>query len=140
MFKEKGLFRRILPDLIFDIGFCLILIAIFIMNPRMLPNYSVNQYNEKKQAVYLDDKGLSLNYSKLTQEDKIIEVKIPKGASAIQVANLLSENKIISHEDFFLLMNMFNIEKKIKAGKYYFNNNSSVSEVLNKILIKQKGE
>lgn len=42
----------------------------------------------------------------------------------------------MTYQDFKQLLLLFDIETRIKAGSYSFKNNSSVADILTKILIK----
>ena len=72
-------------------------------------------------------------YDNNNSEDIIVD--IPAGSSLGQVADILSENKLIKSEDIFKLYVRFsNNSSKLKSGKYLFNQTYSNKEIVNTLV------
>lgn len=68
----------------------------------------------------------------------VVNIVIPEGSTGRQVARILDEEGLIPFDDFIELLLLFDIETRIKAGAYTFNNDSSIADILSEILIKRR--
>ncbi|MFP4661018.1 MAG: hypothetical protein ACLFPF_02410 [Halanaerobiales bacterium] len=85
----------------------------------------------------LDTSNLALDYNHLYSIDEEIELTIPSGSSGSTVAKIFDKSGIMTEEEFSKYLKLFNIENRIKAGKYTFNKNDSFADILNRILIRR---
>lgn len=114
-----------------------------------LPNRNIiidNYLSKSKDLLKLngkitkEDDVLKLNKKiiEVDKEDKneLITFIIPDGSSGRDVAKILDENNLVKFDDFIELLLLFDIETRIKAGRYTFDRHSSSYEILSRILIK----
>ncbi|AZO94065.1 hypothetical protein [Halocella sp. SP3-1] len=100
--------------------------------PELLENYfSKDEFSaslavESIKGSVKDNKG----------KGDTINIFIPEGSSGLEVARIFEESNLMTYQDFKQLLLLFDIETRIKAGSYSFKNNSSVADILTKILIK----
>ena len=61
----------------------------------------------------------------------VIEINIPEGSYATQVADILIENKLIKNKTAFKIYIKLNNSTDLKAGTYYLKQNMSLNEIIN---------
>ncbi len=67
----------------------------------------------------------------LPSEHQSVEIEIPKGATYRQVAEILSQNRIIRDKNLFLLLGrLYGIDRKIRAGYYSLSGPSNLLDLL----------
>lgn len=75
-----------------------------------------------------------LLHSGSSGDDPII-IEVKPGMQTAQIAALLKEKNIISHDTFFEIEAKFKgLDKKLQTGQYVFHSNMSSSDVLNELL------
>lgn len=129
---DKNKINLLINNLAFGLGLTLLIIGIMILNQPI-------KEETEKVGGNLDTSSLSLNYNRLTTAiEGEVEITIPAGSSGITVANILDEKGIMPYAEFKKYLHLFNIENRIRAGKYKFNNQDTFADILNRILIKRK--
>ena len=132
MLTDNRLLKILINNIAIGLGLSFLIIGLFLlMNPRLDTDKSVDLIRQ------INSEGLELNYNSLSTEASTeeIELIIPAGSSGFTVANLLEEADLISAEEFRKYIYLLNIEKRLRAGTYRFNNQESIADILTKILI-----
>ncbi|HLV10047.1 MAG TPA: hypothetical protein VKY40_07560 [Halanaerobiales bacterium] len=136
---KKTAKNRVIFDILFGLGIALLLLGVFLFLQRQgMANRVESMTDSDNIAAPAENRPYShLIFEQLSiQEEEEIELEIPVGISGIMVAELLEEKGLIKAEDFHTLMLLFDIERRLKAGKYRFSENDSPVDVLEKILVK----
>ncbi|MFW6309114.1 MAG: hypothetical protein ACOC1S_03770 [bacterium] len=105
--------------------------------------YYQNQYHSDRTTD--EYSNISYNYENVTLDytgiesspdasHNMIEVEIPEGVSSLEIALILEEKNLISAENFLKLVDMFALEKEIKAGTYTFSGEVSFIDIIDTIM------
>ena len=131
MLLDNNRINLFINNLSFGLGLALLIIGIFLISQPIKQDIQVVGSN-------LDVSSLKLEYNRLSSvnEEEVI-ITIPKGSSGLMVANILEDEGIMPAEEFKKYLDLFNIENKIKAGQYKFNNQDTFADILNRISIKK---
>lgn len=133
MLLDNKFFSVLFNNMVFGLGILLVIMGIYLL---FQPEEGVV---EKEKVVLLDRSYFELEYERLTTEElEDVLIYIPVGSSGLTVVNILDEEGLIPADDFKKYMELFDIDKRIKAGSYKFQRNSSAAEILDKILIKRR--
>ncbi|MFW6306724.1 MAG: hypothetical protein ACOC1N_05030 [Bacillota bacterium] len=110
-------------------------LALLVIGSSMLFSQVSYESNIPQSARKIDISSLNLSYDRLDSiNESEIVINIPSGSSGFTVANILDENGIMPAEEFRKYLLLFDIENKLRAGKYKFNKNDSYADILNKIV------
>ncbi|NLM96230.1 MAG: endolytic transglycosylase MltG [Halanaerobiaceae bacterium] len=133
MLLENKFFSIIFNNLVFGLGILLIITGIyFLSQPEAEPGV-------KEKVLLVDNSYFRLEYDRLsTEEREEVIINIPSGSSGLTVINILDEKGLIPAAEFKKYMELFDIERRIKAGTYRFYSDSTAVEILDKILIKRR--
>jgi len=130
---------KIPEQLLYDILLVLALILIFVGLSGFLKE-DINSNQKYNSLVYrigdysLDYQGLETTVKK-EDDTNYVQFEIPEGSTTLEVAYLLEKNNIISVSGFLRFVDLFSIEKRIKAGEYHIQENVNPGELFSKILI-----
>lgn len=94
-------------------------------------NDTINRYFKEKNNFFSGN----IKSGEFDKKEKVTII-IPEGSSGQEVAHIFGESNLMTYNEFIQLLLLFNIETRLKAGKYSFDSDSSVSDILSKILIK----
>ena len=94
-------------------------------------NGTLDSYFKEKNNFFA-----GISKTDLIENKEKVTIVIPEGSSGQEVAHIFEESNLMTYEEFIQLLLLFNIETRLKAGKYSFDSDSSVSDILSKILIK----
>ncbi len=137
MLLDNKFYRLIFNNIAFGIGLVLIVMGIFVL--VQTPQNSIKGNNLEELVPNVDISSFKLEYNNMFSAKKYdIEITIPSGSSGLTVANILDESELISAEEFRQYMILFDIENRIKAGKYQFSKDSNAVDILDKILLKRR--
>ncbi|QTL96983.1 hypothetical protein GM661_02815 [Iocasia frigidifontis] len=100
--------------------------------PELLENY----FSKDEFSASLAVESITGSVKDNKGKGDTINIFIPEGSSGLEVARIFEESNLMTYQDFKQLLLLFDIETRIKAGSYSFKNNSSVADILTKILIK----
>ncbi|ACL70409.1 aminodeoxychorismate lyase [Halothermothrix orenii] len=73
---------------------------------------------------------------KFEEKPEFVEVKIPRGATGLEVARILADKGLGESQEFLKYINLFRLESRIKAGEYTFAKKEGILNILSKIIIK----
>jgi hypothetical protein len=124
-------YKRILADLSLVLGLVLVFVGI---------NIYLHDAGEKgyidvhSPGLNRSNYEIKLEYQKIYQLEEI-RIRIPEGASALKVAEILNEAGLIKKEDFLNLIALFQFQTKIRSGEYVFSSDAGIANILSKILI-----
>ena len=131
MLLDKNKINLLINNISLGLGLALLIIGIFFLKQPIKDNTQVVRSN-------LDISSLELEYNRLSSVvDEEVIINIPNGSSGLTVANILEDKGIMSAVEFIKYLDLFNIENKIKAGQYKFNNQDTSADILNRISIKK---
>src|SRR5690554_6202276 len=134
---KKTAKKRMVFDILFGLGIALLFLGVFMFLQEPGMANRADRAGTDNVTAPENKPYTSLIFEQLNIKDqKEIELEIPPGSSGLMVAELLEEKGLIKAEDFHTLMLLFDIEKRLKAGKYRFSENDSPVDVLEKILVK----
>ncbi len=131
MLLDKNKINLFINNISLGIGLTLLILGIFFLNQPVKHDTQVVGSN-------LDLSSLELEYDKLSSviEEEVI-INIPSGSSGLTVASILEDKGIMPAAEFKKYLDLFNIENRIKAGQYKFNNQDTFADILNRISIKK---
>ncbi len=130
----KKVYKQIINDILVVLSVILILAGIYI---QVFSN-SHNEIRQQPVVYQLDD--YSFDYQKIEQgeggrEKEDVNLIIAEGSSTLEIAYQLEEKGLISASDFLRFVELFPIERRIKAGEYTFSKQIETGELLSEILL-----
>ena len=136
--KIVKLKEKIPEQLIYDILLITSLVLIFSGMFFFLQGKENEVQTSEFTAYQIED--YTLDYQALKNEEggevpKQVKVKIPEGSTTLEIAYILERKEVMSASEFLEFVDLFSIEKRIKAGEYYFKENITTGELFSKILI-----
>ncbi|MFW6007580.1 MAG: hypothetical protein ACOCQ5_06265 [Halanaerobiales bacterium] len=129
--KTKLLIKNIFLDILLIIGILLVIFGGYILYQEQIKSEVTA---DKNYNITYDQDRLNLDYVSIEEDQEYIEIEIPEGVSSFTVAQILGENDLIEEEDFLKLVDMFSLEKRIKAGTYTFSEEASFTEIIETIM------
>ena len=135
--QNKTLGKGLLLDLILIVGILLLVfggLVYYQNNVNTIYTSNSDYVNTGSKVDYDDLNRINLEKKQLIEQKNIfVEITIPEGVSSFEVAQILEENNIIQADEFLGLVEMFDLEKKIKAGNYYLKRKTSLVDLIKKI-------
>lgn len=133
MLLDNKFFSILFNNLVFGLGILLVIMGIYFLSQPE------GEIGEREKVLLIDNSSFSLEYDRLsTEKREEIIINIPPGSSGLTAINILDEKGLIPADDFKKYMELFDIEKRIKAGSYKFYSDCTTTEILDKILIKRR--
>ena len=127
--------KYIFADILFGLGLILIIFGLML---TFRPSFAAErtEYGDTNRELTVSSSDYTLDYEGLYEGETVV-IEIKGGMNTLDVAEVLSENNIVDIRSFLQLISYFDLEKNIRAGRYVFEEDDDLSDVLQKITIRR---